>query len=78
MRINDGLADSSLDNHPDRRLSGNGYPRMNSPILIVIVTVLYALEAARLVYIGQNGMGLTFLGYAVANIGLIWAVMERT
>jgi|TARA_R110000822_G_scaffold220439_9_gene354415 hypothetical protein len=51
---------------------------MHSPILIIIVTILYFLEAGRLVYIGQNGMGLTFMGYAVANVGLIWAVTERT
>jgi len=47
---------------------------MHSPILLVIVTVLYLLEAARLTYIGQHGMGLTFLGYTIANVGIIWAV----
>lgn len=50
---------------------------MNSPVLIVVVTVLYALEAARLAYIGQHGMGLMFLGYTIANFGVIWAVTTR-
>jgi hypothetical protein len=47
---------------------------MNSPILLVVVTVLYLFEALRLIYIGQSGLGLTFLGYTIANVGLIWAV----
>ena len=51
---------------------------MNSPILLIIVTVLYFFEALRLAYTGQSGLGLTFFGYTVANVGLIWAVMENT
>jgi hypothetical protein len=51
---------------------------MNSPILIVIVTFIYALEALRLVYIGQSGLGLTFFGYTIANIGLIWAISQSS
>jgi len=51
---------------------------MNSPILLIIVTVLYFIEALRLAYIGQSGLGLTFFGYSLANVGLIWAVMENT
>lgn len=51
---------------------------MNSPILLIVVTVLYFLEALRLAYIGQSGLGLTFFGYTIANFGLIWAVMENT
>lgn len=51
---------------------------MNSPILIVVVTILYLLEAIRLAYVGQSGLGLTFFGYSVANVGLVWAIMEQT
>lgn len=51
---------------------------MNSPILLIIVTALYFLEAIRLVYIGQSGLGLTFFGYTLANFGLIWAIVENT
>jgi len=51
---------------------------MNSPILIVVVTILYLLEAIRLAYVGQSGLGLTFFGYSLANVGLVWAIMEQT
>ena len=51
---------------------------MNSPILLIIVTALYFIEAIRLAYIGQSGLWLTFFGYTIANFGLIWAVMENT
>jgi len=55
-----------------------GEHEVNSPILLIVVTVLYFLEAIRLAYIGQSGLGLTFFGYTIANFGLIWAVMENT
>jgi len=55
-----------------------GEHEVNSPILLIIVTVLYFIEALRLAYIGQSGLGLTFFGYSLANVGLIWAVMENT
>jgi len=49
---------------------------VNSPILLIVVTVLYLLEALRLVYVGQMALSVVFFGYTAANIGLIFAVLE--
>jgi hypothetical protein len=41
--------------------------------LIGVVTVIYLGVAISFIFEGKPGMALTFLGYSVANIGLIWA-----
>jgi hypothetical protein len=41
--------------------------------LIGIVTVIYVGVAVSFVLEGKPGMALTFLGYSVANVGIIWA-----
>lgn len=41
--------------------------------LIGIVTVIYCGVAISFWFEGKPGMALTFLGYSVANVGLIWA-----
>lgn len=41
--------------------------------LIGIVTVIYIGVAISFWAEAKPGMALTFLGYAVANLGLIWA-----
>ncbi len=41
--------------------------------LIGVVTVIYVGVAISFWAEGKPGMALTFLGYSVANIGLIWA-----
>ncbi len=37
------------------------------------VGVVYAAVAAGYVHGGQTGLGLAYLGYALANVGLVWA-----
>jgi hypothetical protein len=41
--------------------------------LIGIVTLIYVGVAVSFVLEGKPGMALTFLGYSVANVGIIWA-----
>jgi hypothetical protein len=48
---------------------------MNQPWITGLVTLLYLAEAVRLYFNGQVGFSLTFLGYSMANVGLIWAMM---
>jgi hypothetical protein len=50
---------------------------INQPWLIYIVTALYILECIRLFYNGQIGFGIMFLGYSLANIGIILAMMVK-
>jgi len=39
------------------------------------VTLLYIATAISLWLEGRSGMCVTFIGYALANVGLIWEVM---
>jgi hypothetical protein len=41
-----------------------------SPALIAITGVIYLVVAADLVYHGKVGLGIAYLGYAAANVGL--------
>jgi len=41
--------------------------------LIAIIGVVYAVVAADLLYRGNLGLGIAFVGYAFANIGLYLA-----
>jgi len=38
-----------------------------------LVTVIYVAVAVSYIFEGKPGMALTFLGYSVANVGLILA-----
>lgn len=38
--------------------------------LIAIIGVVYAVVAADLLRVGNTGLGIAFIGYAFANIGL--------
>jgi len=40
--------------------------------LIGVVGVIYLATAAFFLTEGKPGMALTFIGYAIANVGLIW------
>jgi hypothetical protein len=40
--------------------------------LIGFVGVIYLATAAFFVAEGKPGMALTFIGYSIANVGLIW------
>ncbi len=51
---------------------------MNQPWITGFVTILYLGECGRLYFNGQVGFSIAFFGYAMANIGLIWAMMEGT
>jgi len=42
--------------------------------LIKLVTLAYIWTAIDLCRSGKPGMGLAFAGYAIANVGLIWAI----
>ena len=46
---------------------------MSAPLL-GLVTVIYLAVSADLMAKGNPGMSLCFLGYAVANVGLLWAL----
>jgi hypothetical protein len=41
-----------------------------SPILIAITGVIYLWVAGDLAWHGKHGLGLAYLGYAFANVGL--------
>jgi hypothetical protein len=43
-----------------------------STTLIAAVTAIYAFTAASFLLEGRPGMFVVFLGYAVANLGIIW------
>lgn len=41
-----------------------------SPVLIAFTGAIYLVVAADLAYHGKVGLGLAYLGYAFANVGL--------
>jgi hypothetical protein len=41
-----------------------------SSILIAIIGVVYTVVAADLLYKGNTGLGIAFIGYALGNVGL--------
>ena len=45
-----------------------------STSMIGVVTFIYLVTAVTLWLEGQRGMSLCFAGYALANVGLIWAL----
>ena len=45
-----------------------------STAMIGVVTFIYLVTAVTLWLEGQRGMSLCFAGYALANVGLIWAL----
>lgn len=44
--------------------------------LLCMVTVIYLIVAFDLFFKGSPGMSLTFGGYALANVGMIWAIWK--
>ena len=42
--------------------------------LVILVTFIYAYVSINQYMMGNNAMGITYFGYAVANIGLIAAL----
>ncbi len=46
---------------------------LESPAPLVIITALYVIQAAGYYRTERPGMALCFAGYALANLGLIWA-----
>lgn len=47
-----------------------------SPGLLVLVTVLYLGIAVDLAWNERFPLAVTFAGYALANVGLIWALIS--
>ncbi len=47
-----------------------------SNLLVGIVAVIYLVAAAGYLLEGNRGMALTFVAYAVANVGLIMAASK--
>ena len=63
-----------IERHPGNRfLGGVGM----SAWLIGLVTFIYLGVSIGYALDGRNGMAFTFVGYALANIGLIWDAVER-
>ena len=46
---------------------------MSAPLL-GLVTMIYLLVSIDLLMKGNPGMSLCFLGYTIANVGLMWAL----
>lgn len=44
--------------------------------LIAIIGVVYAVVAAELIYKGNTGLGIAFIGYAIGNIGLTMEALK--
>ena len=40
---------------------------------LLLATALYVWQAVALAFAHQYGLAFTFLGYSVANLGLMWA-----
>lgn len=49
-----------------------------SPFALVLCMLLYMVQAAAFWRIGQRGLALAHLAYALANVGLVWAWYEVT
>lgn len=45
-----------------------------SVVLLWFVTAVYAFTAMSLFAEGKHGMALCFLGYSIANVGIIWSL----
>lgn len=41
--------------------------------LIAVIGVVYGIVAADLLYRGNTGLGIAFIGYAIGNVGLYLA-----
>jgi hypothetical protein len=41
--------------------------------LILVVAIIYVGVGAQLLYQGKMGLGITFLSYAISNVGLYFA-----
>ena len=46
--------------------------------LIGVVTLIYLAVCIELLIAGNKGMSLCFLGYTVANVGLMWSMIKPT
>ena len=44
-------------------------------LLLIVVSVLYSATSIAYIVNLRPGMALTFIGYVIANIGLIWDAM---
>lgn len=53
---------------------------MNAVALVVLmltaVSVIYAIMAGGYFWASRPGMALTFIGYVIANVGLIWDALK--
>ena len=47
-----------------------------SASLLAFVTLIYLCIAGSLVYEGRSGLALCFVGYAVANVGIILDILK--
>lgn len=62
-------AASSLANTP----SVDVWKILETPIPLVVVLILYLLQALAYYRTARPGMALAFVAYALANLGFIWA-----
>lgn len=49
-----------------------------SPLALLLCMFLYMLQAVAFWRIGQRGLAMTHFGYALGNVGLVWAWYEVT
>ena len=45
-------------------------------LMLTVVAVIYGLTAFGYFFAARPGMGLAFVGYVIANIGLIWDALK--
>jgi hypothetical protein len=51
---------------------------LNNWYALGVVTVLYCVQAGAYIAQGRPAMCLVFVGYALANVGLIWDFMRHS
>jgi hypothetical protein len=66
----DGMLSSERISLRKRNLKNNLRRLKMSSTLIAIVGVVYAVVAADLLFKGNTGLGIAFVGYALGNVGL--------
>lgn len=44
--------------------------------LIGFIGIIYAIVAAKFFVQGQVGMGITYIGYAIGNVGLVMLALQ--
>ena len=45
-------------------------------LMLAVVSVIYAVTAGGYFFASRPGMALAFIGYVIANLGLIWDALR--